>query len=189
MNIDLQIAEDLAKNLSKNLSKDVSKNLAKGQFDNDFAALLGPLSGGDDTLTALHGLIDSWLLAVQKRLDDPRLEHALCIRLCDLSESQTLNLTYRGKDKPTNVLSFPAQLDEQFAHDDMPLGDLAICWPVLVTEAGEQGKQPLHHLAHLLVHGILHLLDYDHEADAQAQIMEALEVHILAELGVENPYN
>ena len=172
MNIDLQIAGDL-----------------QSQFEDDFAALLEPLPSGDDVLTALYALINTWLLAVHKRVDDPRLEQALCIRLCDLGESQTLNVTYRGKDKPTNVLSFPAQLDEQFVHDDIPLGDLAICWPVLVTEASEQSKHPLHHLAHLLVHGILHLLDYDHEADAQAQIMEALEVHILAELGVENPYN
>ena len=171
MNIDLQIAEDLQGSNS------------------DLAGLLTPHSSDDEALIALHTLISSWLRAVHRHLDDARLNYPLCIRLCDLSESQTLNLTYRGKDKPTNVLSFPAQLDEQFAHDDMPLGDLAICWPVLVTEAGEQGKQPLHHLAHLLVHGVLHLLDYDHEADAQAQIMEALEVHILAELGVENPYN
>ena len=171
MNIDLQIAEDL-----------------QGPV-NDFAALLEPQSKGGEALIVLHTLISSWLLPLHKHVNDARLNRPVCIRLCDLSESQTLNLTYRGKDKPTNVLSFAAQLDDQFDHDDMPLGDLAICWPVLVDEADEQGKQPLHHLAHLLVHGVLHLLDYDHEADAQVQIMEALEVDILAELDIENPYN
>ena len=171
MNIDLQIAEDLQCRV------------------NDFAALVGPQSQRDEALIALHTLISSWLLPLHKHVDDVRLNRPVCVRLCDLSESQTLNLTYRGKDKPTNVLSFPAQLDEQFGYDDMPLGDLAICWPVLVDEAGEQGKQPSHHLAHLLVHGVLHLLDYDHEADVQAKIMEALEVDILAELNVGNPYH
>lgn len=171
MNIDLQIAEDLQGSNS------------------DLAGLLTPHSSDDEALIALHTLISSWLRAVHRHLDDARLNYPLCIRLCDLSESQTLNLTYRGKDNPTNVLSFPAQLDEPFVHDDMPLGDLLICWPVLVEEAREQGKLPLHHLAHLLVHGVLHLLDYDHEDDIQAQIMEALEVVVLAELAIDNPYS
>ena len=172
MNVDLQIAEDL-----------------QDRFEDDFAALLVPLVNGDDTLVTLHALINSWLLSLHKCVDDARLDYPLCIRLCDLSESQMLNRTYRGKDKPTNVLSFPALLDEQVVQDEMLLGDLAICWPVLVDEAAEQGKQLLHHLAHLLIHGVLHLLDYDHGVDAQARVMEALEVHILAELGVENPYS
>ncbi len=171
MNIDLQIAQDLQGNNS------------------DFAELLGAQVSADEVLGALHRLISSWLQPVQMHVDDARLNCPLCIRLCDLSESQTLNLTYRDKDKPTNVLSFPVQLDEQFVHEDMPLGDLAICWPIVVEEASEQGKQPLHHLAHLLVHGVLHLLDYDHEDDTQAQIMEALEVGILAELAIANPYS
>ena len=171
MNIDLQIAEDL---LGSN---------------SDLAGLLTSHSSDDEILTALHTLMSNWLQALHTHLDDVRLNHPLCIRLCDLSESQTFNLTYRGKDKPTNVLSFPAQLDEPFVHDEIPLGDLLICWPVLVEEAREQGKLSLHHLAHLLVHGVLHLLDYNHEDDSQAQIMETLEGVVLAELAIDNPYS
>ena len=105
----------------------------------------------------------------------------LTIRLVDAAESQALNREYRGKDKPTNVLSFGY---------DMPglLGDLAICAPVVRREAVEQGKAVDAHWAHMTVHGCLHLCGYDHVDDADAAAMEALEIAVLASLNLPNPY-
>lgn len=106
-------------------------------------------------------------------------------------ESHKLNLQYRGKDKPTNVLSFPSDLPDEMAQilDTFPLGDLVICIPVVLQEAIEQNKTPIEHFTHMLVHGTLHLMGYDHETSEQdAEEMEALEIQILAKLGFENPY-
>ncbi len=108
------------------------------------------------------------------------------IRIVDEAESQQLNRDFRGKDKPTNVLSFPAD-DTGFLPYDY-LGDLVICAPVVEREAREQGKERIAHWAHMVVHGMLHLQGYDHEDDAQAAIMEALEIEILGMLGHTNPY-
>ncbi len=110
----------------------------------------------------------------------------LAIRIVGTDEGRTLNRDYRGKDYATNVLSFPAELPPGLA---LPLiGDLAICAPVVAREAAEQAKTPRDHWAHLTVHGVLHLLGYDHEQDAQAELMEALETRILAGLGIADPY-
>lgn len=109
----------------------------------------------------------------------------------DLAESQQLNLQYREKDKPTNVLSFPSDIPEEVLPmlDAFPLGDLVICIPVVLQEAVEQKKTAQEHFAHLLVHGVLHLLGYDHEtSDEDAEEMEGLEVEILAKLNIDNPY-
>ncbi len=108
------------------------------------------------------------------------------IRIVDEAESQDLNRRFRGKDYPTNVLSFPAEANEFLAYDY--LGDLVICAPVVEREAKEQGKQTIDHWAHMVVHGMLHLQGYDHESDEQAAEMEALEIEILATLGHTNPY-
>ena len=113
-----------------------------------------------------------------------QLEGAVCIRTVGLAESQSLNQAFRGKDKSTNVLSFPAEV----VVDEPILGDLALCWPVVENEAAEQGKSVLAHATHLVIHGLLHLLGFDHEDDAQAEEMEALEIRILADLNVANPY-
>lgn len=110
----------------------------------------------------------------------------LAIRLVDAKEGRILNREYRGKDYATNVLSFPAELPPGVK---LPLiGDLAICAPVVAREAAEQGKAPRDHWAHLTVHGVLHLLGYDHVDDAEAEAMEALETRILAGLGIADPY-
>jgi probable rRNA maturation factor len=110
----------------------------------------------------------------------------LAIRIVDTDEGRTLNREYRGKDYATNVLSFPAELPPGL---NLPLiGDLAICAPVVAREAAEQGKRPLDHWAHMTVHGVLHLLGYDHIEDAEAEAMEALETRILAGLGIADPY-
>ncbi|HEY9131865.1 MAG TPA: rRNA maturation RNase YbeY [Dyella sp.] len=110
----------------------------------------------------------------------------LSIRIVDTDEGRALNRDYRGKDYATNVLSFPAELPSGIR---LPLlGDLAICAPVVAREAGEQRKPAQHHWAHMTVHGVLHLLGYDHIEDAEAEVMEALETRILGRLGIADPY-
>ncbi len=110
----------------------------------------------------------------------------LAIRIVDADEGRTLNRDYRGKDYATNVLSFPAEWPPGVA---LPLiGDLAICAPVVLREAAEQHKLPRDHWAHLTIHGVLHLLGYDHTENTEAEAMEALETRILAGLGIADPY-
>lgn len=111
----------------------------------------------------------------------------LTIRLVDEAEGRELNHTWRGKDYATNVLSFPADVPEEFL--DIPLlGDLVICAQVVAREAQEQGKAPMAHWAHLVIHGCLHLLGYDHIEDDEAEEMEGLERVLLAKLGYPDPY-
>ncbi len=123
--------------------------------------------------------------ALQERTEFTEPE--LTIRLVHNDESQELNSEYRGKDKPTNVLSFPFE-----APPEVPielLGDLIICAPVVQAEASEQGKTPQAHWAHMVVHGCLHLLGYDHIKDDEAETMENLERQIMAALGFSDPYS
>lgn len=110
----------------------------------------------------------------------------VAVRLVGPAESRRLNRHYRGKDKPTNVLSFPAGVDAPV--QPRPLGDIVICPAVLRREAREQGKPERAHWAHLVVHGVLHLVGYDHEHDADARRMERREVAVLRRLGFANPY-
>jgi len=115
----------------------------------------------------------------------------ISIRVVDEAESQALNLQYRGMDRPTNVLSFPLDLPDVGVWPEgtpVPLGDLVICAPVVAREAGEQGKDLAAHWTHMLVHGMLHLLGYDHETEIQAETMESLEIRILQTQDVKNPY-
>ncbi|MEN9502364.1 MAG: rRNA maturation RNase YbeY [Pseudomonadota bacterium] len=117
-------------------------------------------------------------------------EAGVVLRIVNDAESQTLNRDYRGKDYPTNVLSFPydAPLIPLEEGETDYLGDLVVCLPVMEREAAEQGKTTTQHWAHLLVHGLLHLQGYDHITDAEAEEMETLETQILGELGFPNPY-
>ncbi len=126
------------------------------------------------------------LAAIRAVSGDARLAGDLCVRICAADESRQLNATYRHKDNATNVLSFPADLD--LPAEAGVLGDLAICWPVVVDEAAAQGKPAHDHLIHLFVHGVLHLLGHDHEEDDAAAAMEALEVRILEALEIADPY-
>ena len=115
----------------------------------------------------------------------------LGIACVDEQESQTLNHQYRQKDKPTNVLSFPSEIPADIVDElaQYPLGDLVICIPVVLAEAEQQQKSATAHFTHLVVHGVLHLLGYDHElSDEDAEEMEGLEIEILAKLGIDNPY-
>ena len=124
-----------------------------------------------------------WVAAA---LDGRIREADLAIRIVDAKEGRALNRHYRGKDYATNVLSFPAELPEGVK---MPLlGDLVICAPVVAREAKEQHKPAVAHYAHLTVHGVLHLLGWDHDDDKEAEAMEQLERDILAELGLPDPY-
>lgn len=110
----------------------------------------------------------------------------LTIRLVDETESAELNNAYRGKNYPTNVLSFP--FESPVPLEPVLLGDLVLCVPVVEREAAEQDKTINDHWAHLIVHGCLHLLGYDHIEDDEAELMESLEIKILHKLDINNPY-
>ncbi len=112
------------------------------------------------------------------------------VRIVDNAESQQLNNDYRGKNQPTNVLSFPFEtpIDLPAEAGLSLLGDLVICLPKVIEEAAEQQKPVLDHWAHLVIHGMLHLQGYDHETDEEAEQMENLEIALLAKLSINNPY-
>ena len=113
-----------------------------------------------------------------------RLNGELTLRVVGAAESRALNKRYRGKDKPTNVLSFPATASP----GERRVGDLVLCAPVVASEARAQNKSAQAHWAHLVVHGCLHLLGHNHEVEAEAVEMEAKERKILKRLGFPDPY-
>ena len=132
--------------------------------------------------------IEQWVTAaIEAGSDGVREEAELTVRFVDSDESQQLNADYRGKDKPTNVLSFPFQNPPGIT---LPLlGDLIICKAVVEKEALEQNKQLKAHWAHMLIHGTLHLLGYDHIIEEEAIEMESLETKLLVSLDFPAPYN
>ncbi len=112
---------------------------------------------------------------------------ALCLRVVSLAESRSINQSHRSIDKPTNVLAFPvavAGLPESLA----PLGDLVVCADIVAREAAEQLKPEAAHWCHMVVHGTLHLLGYDHQSDEAANVMEALETQVVTRCGFRDPY-
>ena len=128
---------------------------------------------------------------VQRALDaaDYSGSATTTVRIVDEDEIHALNRDFRGKDKATNVLSFPAEAIEGLpAELHTELGDIVICAPVVTREAEEQGKVLADHWAHMLVHGTLHLLGYDHIEEQDAEAMEALERRILGQAGIADPY-
>ena len=134
---------------------------------------------GLPTEAQLQGWLEGTILGFQE-------EAEVTVRLVDEAESRELNHTYRGKDKPTNVLSFPFEAPPGM---ELPLlGDLVICRQVVEAEAIEQNKPLMAHWAHMVVHGSLHLLGYDHIEDEEAEEMEQLERDILQEMGIPDPY-
>lgn len=157
------------------------------EIDDELAgnsALVADLPGEADFLRWAEAALADASPAASKNV-------TLDIRIVGEIESQALNRDYRGKDKPTNVLSFAAELPPELMTelDEIPLGDLAICADVVAREAAEQGKPLLAHWAHMTVHGVLHLLGHDHIEEADAARMEPLEIAILARLGWNNPYD
>jgi probable rRNA maturation factor len=130
-----------------------------------------------------EGNFDRWVTAA---LDGIRARADVAIRIVDETESASLNAQYRHKNTATNVLSFPSDLPEEC--EPPILGDLAICAVVVAHEATTQGKPLAAHWAHIVIHGTLHLLGFDHIDDGDADIMEAREIAILHGLGFANPY-
>lgn len=124
--------------------------------------------------------------APRRRGRPPAAATIVCIRIVGAAASRRLNHGYRGKDRPTNVLSFPAATVEREL--DGSLGDLVVCAPVVAAEAREQRKAPAAHWAHMVVHGVLHLHGFDHESSRAARLMERLEVEILHAFGYQDPY-
>ena len=124
-----------------------------------------------------------WLDTVLQEDDQ---DSEIVIRLVDDQESAELNQQYRHKQGPTNILSFPFEAPDGFDTD--LLGDLVICTPLIALKAQQQNKQLFDHWAHITIHGVLHLLGYDHIDDAEAEEMEALEIKILSRLNINNPY-
>lgn len=139
-----------------------------------------------DAEAVIHRAIN----AAAEFADEDVGEAELAVMLTDDTGIRTLNSNWRGIDKPTNVLSFPALQPTGDAPSDMPrmLGDIAIAYQTTRKEADDEQKPFDHHLSHLAVHGFLHLIGYDHENDADAEAMESLEQEILARLGIPDPY-
>ncbi|MEL0628689.1 rRNA maturation RNase YbeY [Psychromonas aquatilis] len=131
--------------------------------------------------------LEKWVRAAIIKASDQKRDLAeLTVRIVDCEESQQLNGDYRGKDKPTNVLSFPFQNPPGITLS--LLGDLVVCKSVVEQEATEQQKPLISHWAHMLIHGTLHLLGYDHIEDDEAEAMESIETELMIELGYSDPY-
>lgn len=140
-----------------------------------------------DLMVSKNQLIMWATTALQSQLDSAELT----IRLIAADEMQLLNHKYRQQNKPTNVLSFPSEIPaEIMAELELPyLGDIVICPAVIHEESREQGKETQFHWAHIVIHGVLHLLGYDHISDSDTEIMQNLEIAILTKLNFSNPYN
>ncbi len=128
-------------------------------------------------------VVETW---VEEAIRDRGKVAELTVRIVDEAESRALNERFRRQDKPTNVLSFPAELPA--AVDTPLLGDIVICAPLVAEEAEKQHKSLQSHWAHLVIHGVLHLLGHDHQDEKEAVDMEAIEVDLLASMGFSDPY-
>ena len=125
---------------------------------------------------------------VDTALAEIQQDNEVVVRIVDEAESAALNEKYRHKQGATNILSFPVEIPEGVELEFNLLGDLVVCAPVLTREAQQQGKNLHDHWAHIIIHGVLHLLGYDHLDDAQADEMERKEIALLQQLNISNPY-
>ena len=141
---------------------------------------------GEDPEAPGEGSIRAWVRAALTGIPDGAPPGEVVVRVADEDEMTSLNGEFRGKQAPTNVLSFPADLPE--GPWEAVLGDIVICPSVVAREAADQGKGLEAHWAHMVVHGVLHLLHYDHQEVEEAERMEGLERSILAGLGYGDPY-
>jgi probable rRNA maturation factor len=141
----------------------------------------------DDTIPGAD-IVRNWVV-LTARAAGHSSDVDVSVRIVNAEESRALNKEYRGKDWPTNVLSFPAGRIEGLPNDvPVQLGDIVVCASVVSDEADEQDKAVADHWAHMIVHGTLHLMGYDHQTDAEAAEMEALETRILMKSGLKDPY-
>jgi probable rRNA maturation factor len=143
---------------------------------------------GWEVVSGVDHLIQAAANAVQAAVDLGTPHATVALMLTSDAEVRRLNARWRGIDKATNVLSFPAPEAPGDLETVDFLGDMALACETVLAEAADQGTTPAHHLQHLVVHGLLHLLGYDHETLGDASEMEALEVDILARLGIADPY-
>lgn len=146
----------------------------------------------DDRWSGIAAIEDRVMVAVRAALADSANRAGdragLSVLLADDETLRRLNADFRGKDKPTNVLSFPAASHASSGDAPAHIGDIALAFETCAREAKEEGKPVADHMTHLVVHGVLHLLGYDHETDQDAGAMEAREIAILAALGITDPY-
>ena len=190
MNTPLQSTPQAALAISVNHADGICADLITQYYSPDF---ITPIA--QSTLAYISELMHSGLALPDYADLDSEIwqskEKALDIYITDIEEGRQLNLDARGKDYATNILSYPSDLPAALIEvlPELPLGELIICHDVLVKQADEQGKSTEQHLTHLLVHGILHLLGFDHElGQAEQDKMEGFEIDILAKLGLPNPY-
>lgn len=151
-------------------------------------ALQVPFDPWQDVLPEVEDLCEKALTSVSSQMEDTKSAE-VCVVFASDAEVQTLNRTFRGKDKPTNVLSFPADEDEAIPGEEPSLGDIVLALETVSREAQDQAKTMDDHVSHLVVHGILHLLGYDHENERDAGQMEDLERKILGQMGISDPYS
>jgi probable rRNA maturation factor len=174
-------------------TQDVDATALIGEADGASDEEPGPSPAGvvvlHDAWRSLNGAVSTVHQAVIAAYEaEPGLAGGdVAIALASDAEVRDLNGRFRGQDKPTNVLSFPAAALPNAPASDAS-GDIVIAYETVMREAAEEGKPPLHHLAHLTIHGLLHLGGYDHEDDGEAEEMEALERRILRNLGMADPY-
>lgn len=163
--------------------------MPKASVDLDYQLAVNPASTRDHGPLPSEAQVRQWIDTTLAELDYSA-DVQLTVRIVDRDEMAELNQTYRHKQGVTNVLSFPFEQPQGLPEQELVplLGDIIICAPVVHEEAAQQQKAVLQHWAHMIVHGLLHLLGYDHISDAQAEQMEGLEVRVLAALGIDNPY-
>lgn len=169
-------------------SDKINDDVLENYYNEDKLAMTVKTALADISTRLKDGVTLPYFANSDDWFDVPKM---LDIYITDIEEGQQLNLEARGKDYATNILSYPSEMPASILAllPALPLGELIICHDIMVREAAEQGKSTDDHIQHLLVHGVLHLLGFDHElGKAEQDEMESFEIAILARLGIANPY-